>query len=50
MSKKTSSLALQRGMLEHRPTKVDGGLPAPTLIKTPPPPPPPRQSGGDEKK
>jgi len=49
MSKNTLPPALQPGMLEHRPTKVDGGLPAPTLIKTPPPP-PPKQSGGDGKK
>ena len=32
-------------MLEHKPTKVDGGLPVPSLV-TRPPPPPPKQSGG----
>jgi len=29
-----------RGVVEHKPTKVEGGIPVPTLIKTPPPPPP----------
>lgn len=33
-----------QGVLEHKPPKVDGGIPVPTLVKRPPPPPKP--SGG----
>jgi hypothetical protein len=43
---KTPSLPPQRGMLEHKPTKVDGGLPAPSLVKRPPPPPKQSDGGG----
>ena len=35
------SLPLRQGGLEHKPTKIDGGIPVPTLIKVPPPPPKP---------
>jgi hypothetical protein len=38
------ALPPRQGGLEHKPTKVDGGLPVPTLIKVPPPP--PKSSGG----
>lgn len=48
MSKNTPPSIPQRGMLEHKPTKVDGGLPVPSLV-TRPPPPPPKQSGGGKK-
>ena len=44
MSNNTRLSIPQRGMLEHKPTKVDGGLPVPSLV-TRPPPPPPKQSG-----
>lgn len=33
-------------MLEHKPTKVDGGLPVPSLVTRPPPPPPKQSAGG----
>lgn len=36
----------QRGGLEHKPNKVDGGLPVPTLVKPPPPPPTKQGDGG----
>jgi hypothetical protein len=38
----------QRGIVEHKPTKVDGGLPVPSLV-TRPSPPPPKQSGSSKK-
>ena len=48
MSKNTPPSIPQRGGLEHRPAKVDGGLPVPSLV-TRPPPPPPKPSGGGKK-
>jgi hypothetical protein len=48
MSKNTPPSIPQRGGLEHKPTKVDGGLPVPSLV-TRPPPQPSKQNGGGEK-
>lgn len=42
---KPPPLPPEQGWLEHRPTKVDGGVPVPTLVKRPLPPPKP--GGGD---
>lgn len=44
MSKNTPPPVPQRVTLENKPTKVDGGLPVPTLVK--PPPAPPKQGSG----
>ena len=38
------SIRQQPGRLEHKPTKVEGGLPVPTMVVKPPPP--PKQGGG----
>ena len=45
MSKTTPPSIPQRGLLEHKPTKVGGGLPVPTLV-TRPQSPPPKQGDG----
>lgn len=45
MNKTTPPSIPQRGLLEHEPTKVGGGLPVPTLV-TRPPSRPPKQGDG----